>query len=252
VISTRTPAIDKAMGILGFLANTGKANFTRIQQATELPKSTTSSLLASLVAHGLVNFDGGKYALGLRWFEFGNKVEETLGIKSQALAPLTRLRDLTSLTCHLGVLEGTSAIYVLKLESPTAIVIRSWVGRRLSLHSSGLGKALLAWLPEERLEHVLPDIDFVKRTETTITDPQKFREELKVSRARGWTFDNAEDNDGVYCISAPVLDASGNVVAAISASGVSSQINAANAADLAKAVMATAAEITATHRPSAA
>lgn len=248
MVSTRTPAIDKAMGILSFLANTGKATFTQIQQTTELPKSTTSSLLASLLTHGLVNLEGGKYSLGLRWFEFGNKVEETLGIKSVAQAPLTRLRDLTSLTCHLGVLEGTAAIYVLKLESPTAIVIRSWVGRRLSLHSSGLGKALLAWLPDEQLEHVLPNIDFVKRTKTTITDVDVFRKDLATSHRRGWAFDNAEDNDGVYCISAPIFDSSGDIIAAISASGVSSQINAKNIPALATAVMDTAAEITRDYR----
>lgn len=248
MVTTQTPAIDKAMAVFAFLADSGHATFTQIQKATGLPKSTSSSLLASLLAHGLVSFDEGRYALGLRWYELGNKVEESLDIKHIALGPLTRLRDLTSLTCHLGVLEGSSAIYVLKLESPSAIVIRSWVGRRLSLHSSGLGKALLAWLPDDQLNRVLPDIEFVRRTATTIPDVDALRRELTATRERGWAYDNAEDNDGVYCVASPIFNAAGEVMAAISVSGVSSQVNAANLTDIAASVVATAGKITDDYR----
>lgn len=243
MVTTQTPAIDKAMTVFAFLAENGRASFTQIQKSTGLPKSTSSSLLASLLAHGLVSFEDGRYALGLRWYELGNKVEESLDIKRAALEPLTQLRERTQLTCHLGVLEGSSAIYVLKLESPTAIVIRSWVGRRLSLHSSGLGKALLAWLPEAKLNSILPDIEFIRRTATTIVGVEAFREELLATRERGWAFDNAEDNDGVYCIAAPLINAAGDVTAAISVSGVSSQINRANLDGVAAAVVATANRI---------
>ena len=248
MVTTQTPAIDKAMAVFAFLAESGRATFTQIQKATGLPKSTSSSLLASLLAHGLVSLEDGRYALGLRWYELGNKVEEGLDIKRAAIEPLTQLRDRTQLTCHLGVLEGPSAIYVLKLESPTAIVIRSWVGRRLSLHSSGLGKALLAWLPESKLDGILPDIDFVRRTGTTIVSVGAFREELLATRERGWAFDNAEDNDGVYCIAAPLLNAAGEATAAISVSGVSSQINRSNLDAVAAAVVATADRIAADYR----
>ncbi|SCM79118.1 putative transcriptional regulator [uncultured Pleomorphomonas sp.] len=248
MVTTQTPAIDKAMAVFAFLAENGRASFTQIQKATGLPKSTSSSLLASLLAHGLVSLEEGRYALGLRWYELGNKVEESLDIKRAAMEPLTQLRDRTQLTCHLGVLEGSSAIYVLKLESPTAIVIRSWVGRRLSLHSSGLGKALLAWLPEAKLNAILPDIDFVRRTDTTIVGVEAFREELAATRQRGWAFDNAEDNDGVYCVAAPLINAAGEVTAAISVSGVSSQVNRANLDDIAAAVVATAGRIAADYR----
>lgn len=243
MVTTQTPAIDKAMLIFKCLSQAGKATFTEIQKGVGLPKSTTSSLLASLLAHGLVKIERSHYSLGLLWYELGSKVEEELDIKKIALPALTRLRDKTMLTCHLGVLEGTAAIYVLKLESPSAIVIRSWIGRRLSLHSSGLGKALLAWLPDDQLDKILPDIVFERRTAATITDVEKFREELALTRRRGWAHDNAEDHDGVYCISAPIVDRSDKVIAAISASGVSSQITGENTPDLAREVAATAREI---------
>jgi len=243
VVTTKTPAVDKAMLIFQHLSEKGRATFTEIQKGVGLPKSTASSLLASLLAHGLVKIERDRYSLGLLWYELGSKVEEELDIKKIAVPSLTRLRDTTMLTCHLGVLEGTAAIYVIKLESPTAIVIRSWIGRRLSLHSSGLGKALLAWLPDEQLERILVDIVLEPRTATTITDVTQLRDELTRTRQRGWAYDNAEDHDGVYCISAPIFDRSNGVIAAISTSGVSSQINGKTIPTLAKAVVATAREI---------
>lgn len=247
MIETLTPAVDKSMRIFELLARQPGATFSQIQQGTALPKSTTSSLLASLAAHGLVRNERGRYSLGLRWYEYGSKVEQELDIKQIALEPLTRLRDATELTCHLGVLEGTAAIYVLKLESPSAIIIRSWVGRRLSLHSSGLGKVLVAWLPDVERERLLPEIDFVARTRRTITDAEAFRRELAATRSRGWAFDDAEDHDGVYCIAAPILDRDGRAVAAISASGVAVQMAHEAIPDLSARVVATAAAISAAY-----
>lgn len=109
-----------------------------------IAKSSTSSLLTGMVAHGLLRQEKDKYYLGLRLYELGNKAAEQYDIKKIALPVLEEIRDATGLTCHLGVLEGDSPIYLLKLESPQAIVIRSWEGKRLSLHSSGLGKVLIA------------------------------------------------------------------------------------------------------------
>lgn len=245
VITTLTPAIDKSVRILDYLANNPRSTFKQIQQFTGLPKSTTSSLLASLVSHSLLRVENAQYSLGLRWYEYGSKVDDELDIKKLALKPLTALRDQTHLTCHLGLMEGNAAIYVLKLESPTAIIIRSWVGRRLTLHRSGLGKALLAWLSPVELEAIIPDIDFEVVTRNSISDAAGLRQELELTRTRGWAFDNAEDNEGVYCIAAPIFGRDGNTIAAISTSGVSSQINDSNIKEFAQLVKNTAGLISA-------
>ena len=106
----------------------------------------------------------------------------------------------------------------------------------------------MAWLPDAKLDSILPDIDFVRRTDTTIVSVDAFREELSATRKRGWAFDNAEDNDGVYCIAAPLLNTAGEATAAISVSGVSSQIKLANLNEVAAAVVATANRIAADYR----
>lgn len=223
-ISTQAPAIDKANRIFHFIAENGGVTYSQIYQGLSLPQSSTSALLSSLVAHGLLRQNEGKYFLGLVFFEFGNKAVEQFNIKELATESLLQLRDKTNLACHLGVLDGHSAIYLAKVESPNAIMVRSWLGKRLSLYSSSLGKVLLAWLPESQIDQLLPDDTFIAKTETTITTKVSFKKELEKVRNKGWAFDNGEDYDGVTCIAAPVFDRNGRVVAAISTSGVKFQM----------------------------
>lgn len=243
MVKTQTPAIDKAVQIFDYLSQQGGSTFSQIYQGVNLPKSTTSSLLAALVAHGLLRQDKNKYYLGLRLYEFGSKAEESFDIKKLAIEPLSQLRDATQLTCHLGVLEGAAAIYLMKLESPGAIVVRSWVGKKLSLYSSGLGKALLAWVSDAEIDELLPDEKFQILTSTTIPNRTELKKELVQIRNQGWAFDNGEDSEEVYCIAAPIFNSNGKAIAAISLSGVSFQISPERIPQLTKMICATAREI---------
>lgn len=225
-VTTQVPALDKIVRICDYLSDKDGATFSQIYQGVGMAKSSTSSLLSSMVAHGLLRQENDKYFLGLRLYEFGNKAVEQYDIKKIALPVLAALRDKTNLTCHLGVLEGSSPIYLLKLESPQSIIVRSWEGKRLSLHSSGLGKALLAWKDEREVDALLSDdIPLVRHTPNTITDRNALKQELAISKARGWAWDNEEDCPGVRCIAAPVFNRQNQVVAAISMSGVVFQIS---------------------------
>lgn len=223
-IQTQVPAIDKATRIFQFLANHEGATYSQIYQGLALPQSSTSTLLNSLVTNGLLRQYDNKYYLGLNLYEFGNKAVEQFDIKTLAVGPLTYLRDKTNLTCHLGILEGDSACYLAKVESPSAIVIRSWLGKKLSLHSSGLGKVLLAWLPEAKLDSLLPDEVLEKKTEKTIVSKQNLIAELANVKVQGWAVDEGEDYDDISCLAVPVFDAKGQVIAAISMTGVSIQL----------------------------
>ncbi|WP_392566259.1 IclR family transcriptional regulator [Utexia brackfieldae] len=225
-ISTQVPAVDKAVRILHFLAQHDGATYSQIYQGLSLPQSSTSTLLASLVANGLLRQHEGKYFLGLMLYEFGSKSVEQFNLRELAAESLIYLRDKTHLACHLGVLDGNSAIYLAKLESPNAIMVKSWLGKRLSLHCSGLGKVLLAWLPEDKIDELLPDEQLPRHTNHTITTKTAFKKALAEVRKNGWAFDDGEDLEGITCIAVPVFDHSGNVVAAISSSGVAFQMPA--------------------------
>lgn len=108
---------------------------------------------------------------------------------------------------------------LIRSASSQAIIPNTWEGKRLSLHSSSLGEVLMAWKEEQELDRILKSIDFVTKTPKTITDPQIFREELKLVAQRGWASDDGEDVVGVRCIAAPVRDSSGKVVGGVSIVG---------------------------------
>lgn len=223
-VVTQAPAIDKATRIFHFIAENGGTTYTQIYQGLSLPQSSTSALLTSLVANGLLRQNENKYYLGLNFYEFGNKAIAQFNIKDLALEPLSFLRDKTQLACHLGILDGSFAIYLAKVESPNAIQVKSWLGRKLSLHCSALGKVLLAWLPEQRVDDLFQDENLPIKTQNTITTKTAYKQELAKVRQQGWAFDDAEDFDEVTCLAAPVFDKHGNVIAAISTSGVRFQM----------------------------
>ena len=145
--------------------------------------------------------------------------------------------SVTRLACHLGVLDGSTGIYLAKKESQNAIIVRSWTGKRLSLHSSSLGKVLLAWLPEDHIDALLPTEHLPAFTARTITTRKALKAELEVVRLQGWAFDNQEDVDDVTCIAAPVFNSDQAVVAAISISGVRFQMPEEKIPEYANAVM---------------
>lgn len=242
MISTKTPAIDKAAKVFHFIAERGSATYSEIYQNVGLPQSTTSSLLASLVAHGFLRQKDNKYFLGFIFYELGNKSVKEFDLRDLAAESLAYLCENTKLASHLGILDGPSAIYLAKLESKNAIVVRSWLGKRLSLHSSSLGKVLLAWLPEAQIDRLLPDENLPVSTKNTISTKTALKKELENVRNQGWAFDNEEDFDDVTCIAAPVFNQEKKVVAAISISAVSFQMPKAKIPAYAKHVI-TAAEM---------
>ena len=222
--TTSVPAIDKTIRICNYLFTSPGATFSQIQQDLSLPKSSTSSLLNALTAHHILRQEKGCFYLGLKLYEWGIKSLEQFDIRKIALPILDMVRDRTGLTCHLGVLDELSPIYILKLESHHPIGIRTWEGKKLSLHSSGVGKALCAWLPQEKIDILLPDEYLPCYTETTITKKSELMAEFAKIRKTGWAYDNEEDCPGVFCIAAPVFDHKQNVIAAISVSGIQLQL----------------------------
>ena len=223
-IRTSVPALDKTVRVCNYLFSSPGATFSQIQQDLDLPKSSTSSLLNALVEHHLLRQERGRFFLGLKLYEWGNRSLEQFDISKVARPVLEKLRDSTDLICHLGILDEVAPIYILKLESTQPIGIRTWVGKKLPLHSSGVGKALCAWLPQDVIDTLLPEETLPRFTQTTITRKSDLIQEFARIRERGWAFDNAEDSPGIYCIAAPVFNQTREVIAAISISGVEIQI----------------------------
>jgi len=243
-MSTQVPALKKGFDILKLVSRNPGIGFTGIRTELQLPKSSAHTLLTTLKSLGALyqQVDGG-YVLGLRLFELGSVAASQRNVTELAIPFLQELAREVQLTCHLGVLEGNEAVYLAKLECEQPIRISSWVGKRLSLHSSSLGKSLLAWLPEHEVDEILSPLEWKKKLPNTLADPIAFKEHLAAVRVNGWAIDDEEDVRNLRCISAPIRDMSGNVIAAISMAGTTFQIDDSRISPLSKRVRQAAQDI---------
>ena len=238
------PALSKGFAILELVAQQPGLSFSAIKTALGLPSSSCHHLVTTLCRLGALQMQSNRgYVLGLRLFELGSIAANQRQLNELALPALKQLAQDVQLTCHLGVMEGDEAVYLLKVEGNREIRVNTWVGKRLSLHSSSLGKVLLAWLPPAELDAVLARNDWQRKTATTLVDADAFRAHLREVKARGWAVDDQEDLANIRCVAAPVLDSQGQVVAAVSAVGTILDISRERPDALAEKVCATAREL---------
>lgn len=241
---TPVPALTRGIAILNFIAQHGPSSAAEIIDGLNLPKSSAYLLLAELKKQRLITVDrNDRYRLWTRLVEFAGHALEKMDIREIARPRLTRLMQESNLLCHLGIIDGGHACYILKLESPATICVRSHEGKSLSLHRSGIGKCLLAWQPAEEQAHIISQLRFVAVTPTSIRSAEALRAELSRIRRQGWSFDNGEDYPDVRCVAAPIFDARRQLVAAISLVGTRLQIDDDNRDYLAGRALACARDI---------
>ncbi|WNF36286.1 IclR family transcriptional regulator [Bacillaceae bacterium IKA-2] len=221
-------SVDRALKILDlFDEHNTELKITEISERMMLHKSTVHSLLKTLKKHHYIEQDleNSKYKLGLKLFERGNFVMHSLDIRTLAKEYLISLSQKTDLTVHLVILDGKEGVYIDKVESSSASVLYSRIGRRIPIHCSAVGKALVANKSHSELEKLLEDYQYIKRTENTLTNKEDFLRELEAIRERGYSIDNQENEPGVYCIALPIRNYTGDVVASISISAPVMKIN---------------------------
>jgi DNA-binding IclR family transcriptional regulator len=188
-----------------------------VARAIELPKSSTSNLLDTLVDVGLVRLDDRGYSLGVRLIELGAAAAERLDIRGIARPVLRRLSELGIGTSNLAILQGHEVLYIEKVNNPDHVIqIATRVGGTVSAHTTALGKVLVAALPSADRERWINEHSFVRVTEHTITSAQEFRGALEFASVNGYALDDEEQNLRTVCVAAPVRDHTGATVAAIS------------------------------------
>ncbi len=213
-------ALIKANEILDFLLQHGEASFTEIHTSLGHPKSSTYKTISTLESLGFVReiADSSRYTLGFRLIELGARAASQIDLTTEAKPLVKALSSDTQRTVHLGILDGTEVIYLLKENVHGSISIDTWAGKRLSVHSTAMGKVLLAWRDENEIDTILQKVDFVKRTPNTRVDPDEVKASLEEVRKRGWATDDEENWKMVRCVAAPVRNNLGKVVAALSVS----------------------------------
>jgi IclR family acetate operon transcriptional repressor len=224
-VVTRTGggSIDKALTVLEALAEHHRV--TDIAAGTGLPKSTVHRILQSLVGWGFARTDGtGGYVPGPRILTLAGKVMSRFDPAQHADSALQGLRDRTGFTVHFAIRSGDEAVYVQKLEGLRPYQMASRVGMSMRLHSTSIGKAILAQLRDDEVTAITSRTGLERRTPQTITDGAALLRHLAEVRRRGYSVDDEENETGIRCVGAPVFDHTGAVMGGISVSGLAFEV----------------------------
>ncbi|MFH1330746.1 MAG: IclR family transcriptional regulator [Actinomycetota bacterium] len=218
-----TRTLARGLAVLEVLAEVDERGLgpSAIAEAVGLDKATVARLVHTLVATGYVARDpvARRYRLTAKILRVAHGVSARLDLLSLVRPHLRRLRDELNETVHLGVMEDLRVVYLDKLESANSIQLVSAVGQTMPLHSTSLGKAMLAAMPDVELEETLARMDFAPRTDRTIRDVAEFRQEIRRTRQRGYATDDRENEPLGACVAAAIVGADGRLVGAISVAG---------------------------------
>jgi DNA-binding IclR family transcriptional regulator len=224
----KVQALDRAFAVLDLLGESDTPQgLAQVATSLQLHKSTAHRFLMVLEKHRMVERTaGGKFRLGLKLFDLGNRAIEQYDLRERAQPHLRRLVAETEETAHLCILEGTHVIYIDKIEPARSVRMITRIGASNPVHCTSVGKAILAFLPEERITDILGRLRFERYTSNTISTVEALRAEIEKTRRRGYAVDDEEFEEGLRCIAVPVLDAQRLPVAAVSVSGPSFRVTA--------------------------
>jgi IclR family pca regulon transcriptional regulator len=194
---------------------------SELSRGLELSRSTVHRYVATLAKLGYLQQDpdSKRYRLGPKVLDLGFSALNSMDLLEVSAPHLRRLSDETQRTVNVAILDGTDVVYIERCRAARPgqqeIDLNLHVGARLPAYCTAMGKAILAFVPEEQLEELIARIDFVPRGPTTLTDPKAFREELVKIRAAGIAINDEELAYGLRSIAAPIYSQSGEVLAAL-------------------------------------
>lgn len=243
----RSMSVRRALGLLLFVGEHDDPRGVTLKDVAtglDLNKSTALRLFEPLIDFGLVSQDDetGRFRLGARVVSLGQSFLSKVDLRAIAHPALRGLMTDTGETVHLTIYDHPDVVYVDKVESPNVVHMRSEIGKRMPAYSTATGKAFLAHLPAGRVSDAIAR-GLPRRTANTITTADDLLAELATVREQGWAVDNVENEDGVRCVGAPILDHLGAVVAALSVSGPTMRVTEDRVPELGAQVKAVAEEI---------
>ncbi len=185
--------------------------FSWLGKQLGIPKSSLHALLDVLLTRGYVDYDGANrlYSLGIRVWETGQAYQRHHDLLAVATGVLEAIVERVNETAQLAKLSGRENVYLAKVDSTHPLRLQSEVGLRLSAHATGVGKALLAQLPDDEVVARFGWGKLAVITPTTYPTTEALLEELAITRARGFAIDNSEYTPGVFCLAVPVFDTGG-------------------------------------------
>jgi DNA-binding IclR family transcriptional regulator len=240
------PAVERILSILELLSVT-KSGLTlpELSRRLGMPKSSTYCLLVTLERRGylLRNNRTHRYMFGLKLFSLANLALSGVELRENAAGFLQPLMQRSRLTVHMAIIEDHEAVLIEKIEPPGLVRLATWVGKRLELHCSAVGKCLLAYLPEAEFLRLVRDRGLTRNNENTITSIRRLKQQMMQVRQAGFAIEDEEGEIGCRCVGAPVFDHSGTLIAAISVAGTTAQIRSEEFTYFGRLVRQTASDI---------
>ena len=217
-------SFGRTLTILEELRRLDGADVSTLAESLEIPKSTIYNHVNTLEGHGYLIKDGSVYRIGLRFLELGEHARNQIPLYRMAQEQIQNLAEKTNESANLAVEEQGDAVCLIVEQGQQDVTLETPPGKRVDLHCSGMGKVILAHLPEARRNRLISQATLCRRTEHTITDEEKLRDELAEIRDQGYAFDDQEYHRGLRCIGAPILDEDDQVLGAVSISGPTSRM----------------------------
>ena len=253
----RTPGhsdgtVGKALDVLEAVAAIGRpVRFSELLADGRWPKATLYRLLQTLVSQGMLAHDeaAGTYSLGIRLIRLAHRAWAQASLAPIARPHIDALSQRLGETVHLAQLDAGQVLYVDKRNARAPISMFSDAGKVGPSYCTGVGKAMLAFLPEPELAEALARQSFHRHTACTITSAAALRRELDTIRAEGIAFDREEHEPGIICVAAPILGADRRALGALSVTSSTMRHSLDDLAGYAPELRRTAAAIAAEAQP---
>lgn len=240
-------SLERAISIMEVVAEGEGLSLTEVAEATGLPASTAYRILVTFQGHGMAEFDEVRqlWHVGVTTFRMGASFIRRRKLAEHGRGVMRRLQVATGETANLAVADADGVVFVSQVETHQPIRAFFRPGTRGDYHSSGIGKAILAFTDEKSVREIMARNGLASYTAHTHHDVNTLLADLENIRVRGWSVDDEERNLGMRCVAAPVFNEYGEPIAGISVSGPSVRVTPAIDAHFGALVFEAAAEITA-------
>ena len=212
-------AVVRSIEIIEVLQSASGATLDEITRDVDLTKGSVHNHLRTLCEHGFATFENNQYRIGLRFFELGEQARSERKVYELAINKVNMLGEETGELASLLVEENGRGIYLYRSHGDEALQLDTKIGSSVELHTTGLGKAILAFYPSRRTREIIEQEGLRRATSHTITGEASLSKELEKIRERGFAIDREERTKGVSCIAAPIRTNSGEVLGAVSVAG---------------------------------
>ncbi|NIC00808.1 IclR family transcriptional regulator [Halobacterium sp. R2-5] len=221
---SRVKTAERTFELVEFLKDADGATLAEATEAVNLPKSSVHNYLKTLEHRGYVVETDGVYEVGLRFLDLGAFARTKVPLYPVAEPELETVAEETGELANLLVEQDGRGTFVYRKKGESAVKIDSYNGQQILLHTTAIGKAILANLPEDRVEAILDRHGLPAKTDRTITDREALYEELEEIRAEGFAYDHEERIRGLNCVATPVFHGD-EVAGAISVTGPTSRMS---------------------------